>query len=310
MISSLVDTRHLDAFLAVCQEGTLARAALRIHKTQPAISYDLRRLEDALGVRLFERSGRVLILTAHGRRLRELGEQYAAAFHQFRQQALGRGTAAEPHAPIRLSAVSGFGRYVLYPRLRDRARDVNCQLELLFRTAVDVFRMVEEGQVDCGAVYHTKVSHRLQFTPVYKEELVLIIPRRLKGTADTWRHLRTYTTIPFVTYEEAEYVFGRWFDTQFGEQPPSGIARCHFTELEEVIDAVASGFGASIVPLDAVPRPADGLRIVRPRARRCFNQVFRVCRTGSLQPPLLDAVFEELGRERHRKRTSERNRRC
>ena len=103
MISSLVDTRYLEAFLAVCQEGTLGRAAIRIHKTQPAISYNIRRLEEALGARLFERSGRRLILTAEGRRLRELGEQYAAAFRSFRQA--GR-LAAMPES-LRIASVSG-----------------------------------------------------------------------------------------------------------------------------------------------------------------------------------------------------------
>lgn len=291
MISSLVDTRYLEAFLAVCQEGTLGRAALRIHKTQPAISYNIQRLEDALGTRLFERGGRRLILTSAGHRLRELGEQYAAAFRLFRQQS--GGISAAP-ASVRIASVSGFGRYVLYPRLRDATHDAQGPVVLLFRTAAEVFKMVEDGEVECGAVYHTKVSNRLQFTPVYNEELVLIAPRTLRRSQLNWRRLRTYTEVPFVTYEEAEYVFGRWFETHFGKQPASGIARWHVTELEEVIDAVAHGCGVSIVPFDAVTHAARRVAIVRPGVRPCFNRVFRVHRVGSTQPDVLDRVFASL----------------
>jgi DNA-binding transcriptional LysR family regulator len=295
MISPLVDTRYLEAFLAVCEEGTLARAAVRIHKTQPAISYNLQRLEEAVGTRLFERSGRRLILTAAGRRLRELGEQHAAAFQRFRQEMDG---AVLDAAPVRLATVSGFGRYVLYPRLRDLTRDASGPIVMLFRTAADVFRMVEEGDVDCGAVYHTKMSNRLQFTPVYDEELVLIAPTGMRPPGAGWRRLSTYSAVPFVTYEEAEYVFGRWFEAQFGRQPAGGIARWHVTELEEVIDAVGHGCGVSIVPRDAVQGAGTMISVIRPARRRCFNRVFRVNRVASPQPAILDRVFASLASQR------------
>lgn len=291
MISSLVDTRYLEAFLAVCQEGTLGRAALRIHKTQPALSYNIQRLEEAIGAPLFERRGRRLILTAEGRRLRELGERYAEAFRQLRQEAGGLSSSPDV---LRVATVSGFGRYVLYPRLRDVARDVQVPLVLLFRTAAEVFRMIEDGEVDCGAVYHPKLSNRLQATAVYDEELVLITPPGMRPRT-SWRDLRTYSEVPFVTYEEGDYVFGRWFDAHFGRQPASGLVRWHVTELEEVIDAVAHGAGASIVPFDSAAAAAARVRIVRPGPGRCFNQVYRVQRPGSSLPQVFDRIFENLG---------------
>lgn len=288
---ALPDSRSLEAFLAICEEGTLARAALRVHKTQPALTYNVQRLEELLGVRLFERAGRRLILTREGRRLRDLAGEYAAAFQLYRQQA---GAVAEEASSVRIAAVSGFGRYVLYPRLRDLTEGRPGTVVFLYRTAAEVFRMVEDAEVDCGAVYHTKVSNRLQFTPVYEEELVLITPRTMRRAPAAWRHLRTYADLPFVTYEESEYVFGRWFETQFGKQPSSGIARWHVTELEEVIDAVGHGRGISIVPLDAVTGAAGRVIVRRPFARRCLNHVFRVQRAGSSVPALLDTLFERL----------------
>lgn len=295
MISSLVDTKYLEAFLAVCEEGTLSRAAARLHKTQPALSYNLQRLEDSLGMPLFERSGRRLILTAAGRRLRELGEQYAAAFRDFRADA--RAPAAGPQS-VRIATVSGFGRYVLYPRLRDRAAGRTGSIVLLFRTAAEVFRLVEEGDVECGAVYHPKISSRLHLAPVYQEELVMVAHRSFRRPAADWRHLRTYAQLPFVTYEESEYVFGRWFEVHFNRQPASGIVRWHVTELEEAIDAVAHAHGVSIVPRDAVAAASLPIRIIRPGSRRCLNQVFRVDRVTGGRNPIVDEVFSQLSGSR------------
>lgn len=293
MILQLLDSRNVEAFLAVCEEGTVGRAALRIHKTQPAITYNIQRLEETLGFRLFERTGRRLFLTPEGQRLRDLGAAYAAAFHLYRQQA---GAPSDAASTLRIAAVSGFGRYVLYSRVRDLTRSMPGSVVFLFRTASDVFKMVEEGEVDCGAVYRTKVSNRLHFTPVYEEELVLITPRAIGRPQSAWRKLRTYVDVPFVTYEESDYVFGRWFETHFGKQPSSGIARWHVTELEEVIDAVEHGFGISIVPFDAVRGMGRRVTVRRPGAKRCTNQVFRVQRVGSVQPAVLDRVFAALPR--------------
>ncbi|BCY08813.1 LysR family transcriptional regulator [Actinoplanes sp. L3-i22] len=61
-----VELRHLRAFLAIAAEGTITRAAARLHVTQPALSRTLRQLETHLGARLIDRSTHHLQLTAAG----------------------------------------------------------------------------------------------------------------------------------------------------------------------------------------------------------------------------------------------------
>ena len=58
---------HLLYFWSVAHEGTIARAGEKLHLSQPAISTQLRRLEQSLGVKLFQKSGRNLKLTETGR---------------------------------------------------------------------------------------------------------------------------------------------------------------------------------------------------------------------------------------------------
>jgi DNA-binding transcriptional LysR family regulator len=284
--------RYADAFLSVCATGSITGAARALNRTQPAISYQIRKLEEALGSILLERHGRQVILTRAGRELRLLWQKQAVELEALQSQlAHGLGT---PPAEYRVASVSGFGRYVLYPKLRALAAEKDNHLTLWFRTADEVLRLVDAGDADCGVVYHTRTTNRLEFTPLYREELVLIVPAACRTPAAAFRRLATYNELAFVTYEESEYVFGKWFQTNFRRQPRITRPVCTFTELEEAIDGVASGFGASIVPRDAIAAWTSHLRVVRPSGRACINQVFQVSRVGSFIPPPLHLVFHQL----------------
>jgi DNA-binding transcriptional LysR family regulator len=82
-------------------------------------------------------------------------------------------------------------------------------LELTYSTAADVFESIEKGDYDFGAVYLTKVSNYLKFVPVYREELVMIAPRDFSLAGKRLNQLETYANLPFITYDESDYVFGK-----------------------------------------------------------------------------------------------------
>jgi DNA-binding transcriptional LysR family regulator len=70
-----MDINHLEVFLAVAQERSFSRAAESLHRTQPAVSQAIRRLESELGESLFDRSSRDGTLTAAGRVLLDFSHQ-------------------------------------------------------------------------------------------------------------------------------------------------------------------------------------------------------------------------------------------
>lgn len=69
-----MELNQLEVFVTVAREGSVSRAAVRLHKTQPAVSMAIKRLEDALGEPLIVRSGRGLALTHAGRSLVDYAE--------------------------------------------------------------------------------------------------------------------------------------------------------------------------------------------------------------------------------------------
>ncbi|MFI8518774.1 LysR family transcriptional regulator [Streptomyces sp. NPDC085481] len=121
-----IELRHLRCFLAIADEGTLTRAATRLHLTQPAVSRTLAALEKHLGARLVDRSTHHLALTPEGRAFQDRAAAAVAAFD----------TAVDPehlhHRPLRLGhAWSAFGPYTTPLLRRWQAAHPETPLELL-----------------------------------------------------------------------------------------------------------------------------------------------------------------------------------
>src|SRR5918992_4229720 len=92
-----MDLAELQVFLTVASERSFSRAAARLHRTQPAISQAVRRLEEDLGERLFDRSAKDGKLTEAGRvlldyaqRLMRLAEETESAVRDLRDLQRGR----------------------------------------------------------------------------------------------------------------------------------------------------------------------------------------------------------------------------
>src|ERR687895_1680880 len=70
-----MELSELRVFLRVASERSFSRAAMKLHRTQPAVSQSIRRVEDALGERLFDRATKDATLTEAGRLLRDYAER-------------------------------------------------------------------------------------------------------------------------------------------------------------------------------------------------------------------------------------------
>jgi DNA-binding transcriptional LysR family regulator len=64
-----MDLRRIRTFVTVAEQGSVSRAALRLHITQPALSRQIHDFQQELGLKLFERVGRGLVLTSEGEQL-------------------------------------------------------------------------------------------------------------------------------------------------------------------------------------------------------------------------------------------------
>ncbi|MEU5714805.1 LysR family transcriptional regulator [Streptomyces sp. NPDC020403] len=140
-----IEVRHLRAFLAIADEGSVTRAAARLHLTQPVVSRTLAALERHLGARLVDRSTHHLALTADGVAFRDKAAAAVGAF----DEALDPGRLRR--RPLRLGhAWSAFGPYTT-PLLRTWQR--RCPLTPLEMLRIDDRTAgLTRGEVDAAVL--------------------------------------------------------------------------------------------------------------------------------------------------------------
>jgi len=291
-----VELRYLHTFRAVCEAGSLRAAATILHRTEQAVSYQLRKLEEALGMPVFNRGNGQLMPNTAGERLlmfcRDMGRDWAKLHEDIRDATL-------PAVPLRISAVSGYGRYELLPLFRDGAL-ADIPIRMHFPTAENVVRNVESGACDLGFVHLMQTHSRISHIPVGTEEIVLIASAHAPQPTISL-DAESLCQAAYVTYDESDYVFATWFTQILGMNMTRLNVAAHFEELEEVLDWVASGRGISIVPAACIAEhmARGALIAIRKPGLSCHNTIYAAMDPANHHPAIertLQAVREHAQR--------------
>lgn len=168
-----MDLFQLETFMAVTEERSFSRAASRLHRTQPAVSQAIRKLEDEMDEVLFDRAARDATLTAAGEVLREYAEKLlnlrgeaTTALSELRS--LHRGqlkvAANEYTCLYLLPVVDAFRR--LSPQIR-----VTVQRTLASRVTEELL----QHSVECGIVSYRPDDPQIRSIVVYRDELVFVM---------------------------------------------------------------------------------------------------------------------------------------
>lgn len=168
-----MDLFQLETFLAVVEERSFSRAATRLHRTQPAVSQAIAKLEGELGEVLFERSSRDGTLTDAGEVLRE----YARKLINLRTEATSAlGELRELHRGKLTIAANEYTCLYLLPML-----DLFRRRHPLIKIAVErslASRIADHillHSVELGVVSFRPEDSQIRSTVVYRDELTLIV---------------------------------------------------------------------------------------------------------------------------------------
>lgn len=189
--------RQFQAFVTVARLGSFTRAARHLHISQPALTVQIRQLEEAMGVRLFDRSTRMIKLTPIGRELvpmleRVLHEIDAVMVNTKELASHIKGTVtigALPSISSKLipSTIAEFQKK--YPGIVVRLRDV---------LAHRVVRLVTEEEIDFGIGTMRMPDPDIQFTPLLTDHLGVIFPARHPVERRRTITLKYLTTFPLI----------------------------------------------------------------------------------------------------------------
>jgi DNA-binding transcriptional LysR family regulator len=170
-----MDTRQLAAFCEVVERRSFSEAASRLGVTQPAVSQQVRALEQRLGTQLLDRSGRRVEPTEAGLRLYRGAQRMLALEEQLLDEL------AEPDAPLHgtleLGASTGPAAIVLPLLLCEFQRDnTELRVELSVFDTQSVVELVADRRLELGIVGAARRHRSVAFEPFFRDEVILACP--------------------------------------------------------------------------------------------------------------------------------------
>jgi DNA-binding transcriptional LysR family regulator len=248
-----MELRQIRSFLSIAETLHFGRSAELIHLSQPALSLQIRSLEEEVGVRLFERNRRKTTLTAAGAAFRD---DAAAALSQLEQAVRRARLAANGKLGLlRIGFVSTAGSEIV-PNIVPQFRKSNPEVEFSLRNILtaEQVQMLESGSLDVGFLRLPIGGHSaLDVVTVHRERFVLVVPSSHKLAKRKRMRLREVAGEDFVMYERT-YAPG-FHDLMFGILRDAKIApnvSQTAVEIPTLISLVASGMGITIMPASVV----------------------------------------------------------
>lgn len=262
MIRMLPGTRALRTFEAAARHLNFTRAAEEVGLTPAAVSYQIKEIEDQLGIVLFTRTSRSIQLTPAGA---VLFEAAAEALNTLQRAVARARRVSRGSAHLRLSVGARFATNWLLPRL-PQFRAAHPGVELTFDISDEV-RDFEGDDVDVairfGAGDYTgAISHRLFDTvvvPVCSPALLRASPK-LKTPRDLVAH-----TLCYVDCKPDGMVWPNWpmWMSAAGVTDFDDSHSVAFTESSHVVQAVVDGGAVGLVEWELVEREVQAGRLVK-----------------------------------------------
>ncbi|WP_011300671.1 LysR family transcriptional regulator [Cupriavidus necator] len=258
-----MDLRQMKQALVLSETLNFHRAAERLHMAQPPLSTAIRKLEEELGVTLFDRQPSGLSLTSAGEVV--LRQMRSTLFFADEIRRAAREGECGEQGTLRVGFV-GSSVYSVMPQLIRAFRLKYPRVELIIEesTTVDLLRAVEEHSLDVALVrYPVLAQTSAQITFLRPDPLVLAVSADSALAGRSSIDLSELGTTPFIVYSEsrvpAMHAMTMSAFHQAGIRPP--IAQ-QAVQVQTLLALVESGLGVALVPATAAGYAGNGTRLV------------------------------------------------
>jgi LysR family cyn operon transcriptional activator len=254
-----LELRHLRYFACLTETLNFTRAAERVHVTQSTLSHQIRQMEKELGLQLFDRVGKRVMVT-------ESGELFLTYVLRSLKE-LDQGLSALKQDPSKVSGVIRVGATHTFnlefipacvATFLGRYPTVKVTVEELAADAID--SALDKGTLDVGIAYRPASPSELRFEPLYNEEMVLVVSdqhplSQRKRLRMVELHHQALVLLPatFATRQMLNECFNAC-----GAEP---VVAAEMNTIAPMLGLVARTTIAAIVSRDAI-LPARGLKVI------------------------------------------------
>ena len=240
--------RRLQVFHTVAGVLSFTKAAEKLHMTQPAVTFQVRQLEEHFGARLFDRTHNRISLTETG----ELVEHYASKIldtYAEMERAVGEMT-GDVSGRLVIGASTTIAEYLLPSLLREfSSRFPELNISLKVSNTEGVVEMVESNSIDLGIVEAPVDNGNLEIEVCRMDELVVIVPPDHPLAYQDCVSPDELQEYPFVSREEGSGTRGvvHEYLKEHGVQTEEINTTLDLASPEAVKGAVEAGIGVSVV---------------------------------------------------------------
>jgi len=239
-----LELKQLQYFMAICEELHFTKAAEKMGVSAPNVSQQIRRLEEELGVLLFDRVGKTIVLTEAGAILREHG---AAMFGHLQQASDAIADLKKMQGgSLSIGVLPGDADLMFNALLLDFHQTYPA-ISLSLLETMKVTEQVLDRSIDVGVTIGPVSDERLTSIPLFHEEFALAVSRDDPLAAESLiplNKLRSLKMVMFPPEHQCRKLIDRFcMDNGFALQPHMVT-----TTLSSLLQMVQSGVGACVLP--------------------------------------------------------------
>ena len=242
--------RRLQVFSTVARLLSFTKAAESLHMTQPAVTFQIRQLEEYFNTRLFDRTNNKISLTDAGEITKEYSDRIIALYKEMDNEI--RILTGDIQGPLAVGASTTIGEYFI-PGIVGafQTNFKNVKVRLNVANTNGIIHMVENNQIDIGIVEGPVSNKNLVTEVIWNDELVVICAPDHPLSVQDKIDIESISDYPFISREEGSgtrEVIESYLIKQGLDMDQLDIIM-EFGSPESIKNAVAAGLGISIVSI-------------------------------------------------------------
>jgi DNA-binding transcriptional LysR family regulator len=260
----MIEIRQLKYFIRIAELEHFGRAAQELHIVQPALSRQIKQLEEELGALLFDRLSRGVRLTAAGKVLLERARSIMADIE--RMSAATRLVAEGKTGFVRIGFADGtiYSGHLLSIIREFRKRFPNVELELVPASSVAQSEMLSRNDIDVGFVYWLPRDElTVQYRDINREKIVLAIAKTNKLSRKNSLRLKDLHGLPFIWFKRAHSPM--YYDLIAKQCHRGGLSLNTVQEAfseSTMLSLVAADIGATFITEAAKQRKPNNVTLI------------------------------------------------
>lgn len=240
--------RRLQVFHTVARLLSFTKAAEELHMTQPAVTFQVRQLEEQFNTRLFDRTHNRISLTDAGRRVYECAEKIFELYAEMDNSV--RELTGDVSGVLILGASTTIAEYMLPVLLGDfKESHPDVTIRLKVANTDGIVSMIENNEIDLGVVEAPVNNKNLVVEECRTDQLVLIVPPTHELASEQSVDIRRLTDYPFICREEGSGTR----EVMIEAMNAAGVSNTDLNlamelgSLEAIKGAVEAGMGVSVL---------------------------------------------------------------